>query len=110
MMDGANLNWSTEVSFDQRCGDCVSNEGPAGGQLTINQGAMGEIPVVIDLDANTQTFFYGDDLLFTGSWTEGMSGGGILNINAVDLFANTASVVYYDDISLYTCCQSCLSG
>ena len=29
-----------------------------------------------------------------------MSGGGILNIGAVDLYANSASAVYYDDISL----------
>jgi uncharacterized repeat protein (TIGR01451 family) len=29
-----------------------------------------------------------------------MSGGGVLNIAAVDLFANSTSTVYYDDISL----------
>jgi len=59
-----------------------------------------EIRVEIDLDIDQQTFFYGNDLLFRGSWTDGMSGGGSLNIAAVDLFANSTTEVYYDDISL----------
>ncbi len=98
---GVNNNWSTQVSFDSATG-IVLNEGAAGGQLPLIKGQWVEIRVVINLDTDTQTFFYGDDTLFTGSWTEGMSGGGILNINAVDLFANGASVAYYDDISLST--------
>ncbi len=94
-----NLNWSTEISFDSALGT-VSNDGPAGGELPLITGEWVKLQVDIDLDADTQSFFYGDNLLFTDTWTGGMSGGGILNINAVDLFANTASVVYYDDISL----------
>jgi uncharacterized repeat protein (TIGR01451 family) len=96
---GVNLNWSLEVLFDSATG-LLTNDGPDGGTLPMLKEQWVELRVEIDLDANTQSFFYGDDLLFTGSWTEGMSGGGILNINAVDLFANGASVVYYDDISL----------
>ena len=56
--------------------------------------------MVIDLVADTQAFYYGNQLLFQGSWTGGMSGGGITSIAAVDLFANGATSVYYDDISL----------
>lgn len=96
---GTTNNWSTQVSFDGAT-NVVLNEGAAGGELPLIKGQWVEIRVVIDLDANTQTFYYGNDILFTGSWTEGLSGGGILNIGAVDLFANNASVVYYDDISL----------
>ena len=55
---------------------------------------------MIDLDGNTQNFFYGGQLLFSSSWTEGMSGGGALNIAAVDLYANGATSIFYDDISL----------
>lgn len=73
---GANNNWSTQVSFDSATG-IVLNEGAAGGQLPLIKGQWVEIRVVINLDTDTQTFFYGDDTLFTGSWTEGMSGGGI---------------------------------
>ncbi len=96
---GTNLNWSTEVVFDSGTG-MISNDGPDGGTLPLIKGEWVEIRVEIDLDADTQTFYYGGDELFSGSWTNGMSGGGVLNIAAVDLYANTATVVYYDDISL----------
>jgi uncharacterized repeat protein (TIGR01451 family) len=78
----------------------VTNEGPAAGTLPLIKGQWVEIRVEIDLTNDTQSFYYGNTLLFTGSWTGGMSGGGVLNIANVDLFANGASVVYYDDISL----------
>jgi hypothetical protein len=54
----------------------------------------------IDLDNDIQTFYYNDDLLYQDSWTDHVSGNGLLNIGAVDLFANNASSVYYDDLSL----------
>ena len=41
-----------------------------------------------------------DSLLVQKTWTNGVSGGGALNIAAVDLFANGATSVYYDNISL----------
>jgi len=47
-----------------------------------------------------QTFYYGGQLLYQKSWTEGMSGGGMLNFACVDLYGNSASFVYYDDFSL----------
>ena len=97
--DGGPYNWSTQVNFDSAAG-LVVNEGAAGGMLPLIKGQWVEIRVEINLDTDTQSFYYGDDLLFTGSWTEGMSGGGALNIAAVDLFAHDASSVYYDDISL----------
>jgi uncharacterized repeat protein (TIGR01451 family) len=97
--DGGPNNWSLQMSFDSGT-NLVTNDGPVGGTLPMIIGQWVEIRVEIDLDADTQSVYYGGDLLFTGSWTEGMSGGGVLNIANVDLFANGASVVYYDDISL----------
>ncbi len=93
------LNWSLEIAFDLDA-DTVTNTGPAGGTLPVIRGQW--VPIVVDIDLNNdvQTVYYGGDLLFTGSWTEGNSGGGILNIGAVDLYANGADPVYYDDISL----------
>ncbi len=96
---GTTLNWSTEVAFDESTG-LVSNDGPDGGTLPMITDQWVQIRVEIDLNADLQKFYYGDSLLFQGSWTNGMSGGGVLNIAAVDLFANNASVVYYDDLSL----------
>lgn len=96
---GIGLNWSTEVAFDSVTNQ-VSNDGPAGGVLPLRKGQWVKLEVQIDLDADTQAFYYGDDLLFQGSWKDGMSGGGVDVIQAVDLFANFASPVYYDDLSL----------
>ncbi len=96
---GATNNWSTQVNFNIGTG-IITNEGPDGGTLPMLKDQWVEIRVEIDLNNDIQNFFYGDDLLFTGSWKDGLSGGGIANIAAVDLFANGASVIYYDDLSL----------
>jgi hypothetical protein len=96
---GMNLNWSTQVAFDSASG-LVINEGPAGGTLPMIYDDWVEIRVEIDLDNDWQEFYYGGNLLFADSWADGMSGGGITSIGAVDLFANGASQVYYDDLSL----------
>jgi uncharacterized repeat protein (TIGR01451 family) len=96
---GATNNWSTQVNFNLDT-DQLSNDGPAGGVLPIINDQWVEIRVEIDLVNDIQTFYYGGDLLFTGSWTEGLSGGGALNIGAVDLWGNDAGPVYYDSLSL----------
>lgn len=95
---GASLNWSTQVRFDNAANTVVADNG--GSTLPLLTDQWVEISVEIDLDNNVQRFFYGGDLLFIDSWTDGVSGGGILNIGAVDLFANGASTVYYDDLAL----------
>ncbi|MBE0411118.1 MAG: hypothetical protein IBX69_15460 [Anaerolineales bacterium] len=96
---GSNLNWSVQVLFN---GDTnqVSNTGVSGGTLPLIRGNWVELRVEIDLDADTQAFYYNNQLLYMGTWTSEVSGGGVLNIGAVDLYANGASVVYYDDMSL----------
>jgi uncharacterized repeat protein (TIGR01451 family) len=96
---GTNLNWSTQINF-QSATNLVVNEGNSGGTLPIVYDQWVELRVEIDLTGNTQSFYYNGDLLFTGTWTEEQSGGGALNIAAVDLYANSASPVYYDSISL----------
>ena len=96
---GSGLNWSVEVRFNAAT-NLVTNDGPAGGTLPLIKGQWVELRNEIDLDLDTLSFYYNNALLFQGTWTGGMSGGGALNIGAVDLFANASSVVYYDDFSL----------
>jgi hypothetical protein len=98
---GTNNNWSVQVNFDSAT-NTVNNLGITPGSLPLVKGEWVEIRVEIDLDADTQSFYYDDALLYTGTWTEENSGAGALNIGAVDLFANTASVIYYDDLALTT--------
>jgi hypothetical protein len=96
---GTNLNWSVQINFNASTGEVV-NTGISGGTLPLIKGEWVEIRVDIDLVTDSQSFYYGGELLYSGSWTEEVSGAGALNIAAVDLFANAASVVYYDDMGL----------
>ncbi len=70
-----------------------------GEQLPLITDEWVEIRVEIDLDADLQEMFYGGNLLHSKSWIDGLSGDGEPFIRAVDLYANTATAVYYDDVS-----------
>lgn len=61
-----------------------------------------EIRVEIDLDGDWMEIYYNDTFLVEKAWTDGPDHGGTgeLNIGAVDLYANLATPVYYDDLSL----------
>ncbi len=96
--DGGPYNWSTQVFFDAMSGVVVSDFD--GGTLPIVTDDWVEFRVEIDLDTDTQVGYYDGQQLYSKSWTEGVSGGGVLNIAAIDLFANGATSVYYDNVSL----------
>jgi hypothetical protein len=94
-------NWSVQVLFDSASGTLGPDFGPcAGSTASFVTDQWVPIRVVIDLDADNYDFFYNESLLYSCSWTDGGSGGGVLNIDALDLFGNTSSNVYYDDVSL----------
>jgi len=96
--DGANNNWATQINFNSSTNQVISEFEDV--TLPLIKGQWVELRNVINLDNDTQYFYYDGTLLTNKSWTEGVSGGGILDIGAVDLFANGASTIYYDDISL----------
>jgi hypothetical protein len=102
---GVTNNWSTQVSFDGTNGTVISEF--EGAQLPLVTDQWVEFRVEINLDTDWQTIFYDGQILSQKSWTEGVSGGGALNIAAVDLFANGASSVYYDDMSLVQAAGTC---
>ncbi len=92
-----NNNWSVQVYFQN---GQVVNTGLTGGSLPWLLDQWVELRLEIDLDNDLQTFYYGGNVLYTASWTGEQVAGGALNIAAVDLYANGASPVYYDDMSL----------
>lgn len=96
--DGGPNNWSLQVQFDSATDTVISEFDDL--SLPIIRGQWVELRDVIDLTSDTQSFYYNDQLLVTKSWTEGLSGGGALNIACVDLYANSASAIYYDNMSL----------
>jgi hypothetical protein len=101
--DGGSNNWSTQVCFDAGTGmlnDDTPNSCSGSSTLPIIYDQWVQIRVEIDLDADTQTFYYNNQMLYQDTWTGHISGGGVANIGAVDLYANSASPVYYDDFFL----------
>lgn len=97
--DGGPYNWSAQVQFDGGAGTVSDFDVPANTMAMVRNQWV-DFRNEIDLDANTQSFFYNNQLLFTKSWTEGVSGGGASDIGAIDLFANGATTMYYDNLSL----------
>ena len=97
---GATTSWTVQVHFDSELGLVVSEFNLE--ELPLITGQWVEIRCVIDLTADWLQIYYNNELLAEHAWTDTVqgTGGGSLNIAAVDLFANGASPVYYDDISL----------
>jgi len=94
------LNWSAQVLFNSSTNQVLNDGGVSGGSLPLIRGQWVELRLEIDLTHDSGAVYYGNQLLYQGTWSGQVSGGGITNIAAVDLFANGASPVYYDDFSL----------
>lgn len=93
---GATENWSTQLAFG--AGIVESQFDGATMPLVFDQWV--EIRVEIDFDTDNQDIYYNGALLTSKSWTEGVSGGGAMNLAAIDIFGNGADPVYYDDLDV----------
>jgi hypothetical protein len=98
--DGGTNTWAVQLRFDADLG-VVESEFDAV-DLPLVTGEWVEIRVEIDLDGDWMEIYYDSDLLVEKEWSATVqnTGGGPLVISAVDLWANLASSVYYDDMSL----------
>ena len=94
---GSDNNWSVQIMFDSAG---IVESYPEAVQLPLIQGEWVELRIEIDLDADIQTCYYDDQMLYQKSWVEGVSGGGVPSIACIDLFGNAATAVYYDDLSI----------
>ncbi len=99
--DAGEINiWNVQLWFD-------SDQGLVGSDFDGNtapliKGLWNKIVCIIDLDSDWLQIYYNGALLVEHAWTDTVqgTGGGLLNIAAVDLFANNASSIYYDGMSL----------
>jgi hypothetical protein len=71
-----------------------------GAQQSLVKGRWVDIRIEIDLDADTQSLWYDGQKLYTKSWRNGVTGNGLKNIAAVDLYGNNVGPVYYYDAKL----------
>jgi hypothetical protein len=102
---GLTDNWSMQVEFNSTANAAqviLYSGAVAGTPIPLVRDQWVEIRDVIDLTADTQSVYYNNQLLLTTSWTNGIqaTSPGILNIGAVDLYGNSASSVWYDNMSL----------
>jgi len=91
-----NKDWSIQATFNLGTGAITS----AGGTATIIYDEWVEIKNIIDLDNNTVDEYYNGELLATHEWDDDPDNPP--GIGCLDLFGNSASSVYYDDITLQT--------
>jgi phage baseplate assembly protein gpV len=97
---GQNNKWALVIRFDAT-NQIVESESDLISTPLIT-GEWVELRTEIDLDSDWFGFYYDNSLLLEKAWTAGWNnaGDGFLVIDAVDLFGNTATSVYYDDMSL----------
>ena len=93
-------HWAVVIVFDSFGGVVMSED--AGWTLPLITGQWVELLTVIDLDQDWYEFYYNGELLDYKAWTAGWNNDmeGSLDIACLDLFANGATSVYYDDISI----------
>jgi len=99
--DGGPYNWSTQIMFDSGTAAVTCDVCSFGGSVPLVTGTWVPVVVEIDFDSDLQTLYYDGQVLGQGSWTNGVSGGGALNLAALDLFANGATRIFYDSLNLY---------
>jgi hypothetical protein len=95
--------WAVQLRFDSDL-MVVESERDAV-TLPLKMGKWCEIRVEGNLTSDNMVVYYDGDLLIAKNWTAGpdnTQGYGMLKLSAVDLFANLASPVYYDDLSITT--------
>ncbi len=92
--DGGPDEWAVQTTFDSTTGKVASYE--HGASMDYVTGAWTELKFVIDLDGNRVEEYYDGTLLASYVWSD----SGQNTLQAIDLYANGASPVYYDDISI----------
>jgi hypothetical protein len=92
--------WALQVRFDSTTQEVVAEHD--GEILPLITDEWVEMRVEIDLEADWFECYYGGDLLQEKEWTATPNNDfqGILNIGAIDLFANGATTVYHDDLTI----------
>ncbi|NLH41761.1 MAG: hypothetical protein GX448_07970 [Planctomycetes bacterium] len=94
--DGGPYDWSIQTQYDMTAGTVIPYSGAVGETARIVLDQWVQIKFVIDLDANTFEEYYNGAQIAAGVWDDDAHG----TLQAVDLYGNGASAVYYDDIRI----------
>jgi len=94
----ADLSWSVQIQCNMATAQINSDFG--GTALPMIKDQWVEFRFEINLTANSVSEFYNGQLLTNHVWQGGIAGPGLNEIQALDLYANNAGPVYYDNVSL----------
>jgi hypothetical protein len=106
-------DWSVQIAFDSNDGLLKAFHGDGVNTVSApyQSGRWVRIQSIIDLDTDWTRIYYDDALITEYPWTGGVLGGGngAADIAALDLYANGAGPVYYDDLRVERACGSGLA-
>jgi hypothetical protein len=94
--DGGPYDWSVQTEYDLTAGTVTPSIGDTGSNTRIVYDQWVEIRFVVDLAANTFEEWYNGIRIAAGPWDNDAHG----TLQAVDLFGNGASSVFYDDLRI----------
>jgi hypothetical protein len=97
-VDGGPNDWSIQTQYNLATGAVTCWHGGLSGAAEIIFDRWVEIRLQINLDKNIFDEYYNGQLIATGQWDDNTHG----TFQAVDLFGNGASPIYYDDIRIET--------
>lgn len=97
--DGGPNAWAAQLNCDMNAGLIISDNG-GGATLQMVRDQWVQLKFVIDLANNSVSEFYNGSLLSTHGWYDANDGNARAALQAIDLFGNGASSVYYDDLSI----------
>jgi hypothetical protein len=97
--DTANT-WALQITFNSVYGVAESEFDAT--TLPLITGRWVELKTSVNLTSDWFQFFYDGEMMIEKPWSETVqgTGGGPLELDAVDLYANSSSPVYYDDLSI----------
>jgi hypothetical protein len=94
--DSGPYGWSAQTEYDLTAGTITPLAGDTISPAKIVYDQWVQIRLVIDLTANTFEESYNGTKIATGPWDTNEHG----TLQAIDLFGNGASSVYYDDLQI----------
>ena len=92
--DGGPYDWSAQTEYDLTGGTIRSSDARETARIVYDQWV--EIKFLIDLTANTFEEYYNGVQIASGEWDNDEHG----TLQALDLYADGSSAVYYDDIKI----------
>ena len=90
-------SWAMQLSFDLGTGLVQADMDSSLGTFSILTDQWASIEANIDLDNNTVKVYYEGTLIRNGEWVAAPK---TVQLTTLDLFANGADVVYYDDFAV----------